>query len=146
MPLQSLQVLAIHKRVQSSLTVKTPLQADSLVTQPLIEPDRSNVACKHMQLHPPHTRNRCARFHLSHQPPGQAFLPALSRHIQRHHIRPPPGYNPLNMDDDKPDNLAATLLRNANHSVLLLGELPHRLTIETKLLRKASLIQLKHRL
>ena len=43
-------------------------------------------------------------------------------------------------------NLTVGLLRNANDGISLFGELPHRLSIETKLLRKASLIQPKHRL
>jgi len=37
-------------------------------------------------------------------------------------------------------------VKGANDRISLLSELPHRLSIETKLLRKASLIQLEHRL
>ncbi len=99
-----------------------------------------------MQLHPLHPRSHSARFYLSHQAPGQPSLPAVNRHIERHHIRPPPCHNMLNMNDDKPGNLTAAHLRNANDSILLLSELTHRFAIETKLLRKASLIQLEHRL
>jgi hypothetical protein len=50
------------------------------------------------------------------------------------------------MDDDKSDDLTANPLRDPNNRIPFLSELPHRLSIETKLLRKASLIQLEHRL
>ncbi len=50
------------------------------------------------------------------------------------------------MGDDKPNDLPTNLLCNLNNGISFLRKLPHRFAIETKLLRKASLIQLKHRL
>ena len=49
------------------------------------------------------------------------------------------------MGDYKPNDLPTNLLCNLNNGISFLCKLPHRFAIETKLVRKASLIQLKHR-
>lgn len=50
------------------------------------------------------------------------------------------------MNDHKPNNLTVSLRGNPNYGISFLGKLPHRLSIETKLLVKAGLVQPKHRI
>jgi hypothetical protein len=97
-----------------------------------------------MQLDPPHSSTHRLRFYLSHQLAGQPLPPMLLGHIQCHHIHTPLEHDILEVRNHKSNNLTASIFRNPNNSIPLLSESPHGLSIETKLLRKASLIQHKH--